>query len=766
MSSDSVVRPEASNLLEQVGNGIDIDITGMTCTACARRVEKSLNTIDGATAWVNFATERARVTGLDHPDDALKAVKKAGYGAQIHKAGDDTWSQRAAEVRLSSLRWRLIFAAILTVPLMDATIALALVDTWRFPGWEWVCIAVALPIVTWAAWPFHRSAWKNLLGRTANMDTLVSLGITAAFGWAVVTAAFDFTGPDAWLGFGLVPDGADALYLDVAAGVTTFQLAGRYFETRSRRKAGDLLAALGELAPKTARVRGDDGEYAETPIELVTRGDVVLVRPGETVPVDGAVIDGQAELDTSSLTGEPVPTPVGAGSRAVGGSFATNGQILVEAEAVGADMQLSQIATMAEKAQSQKALVESLVDRITAVFVPVVLVLAVGTLLVWLLPLGYSPSRAIGVGISVLIIACPCALGLATPTALMVGIGRGARLGILVKGHTALEASGNIDTVILDKTGTVTTGTLEVEQTWFAETHRPDLLDRIAALESRSEHPVARGILEYADSATNATAAVTVEPTEPPIEVKDVQVLPGVGIEGFVGEATLSVISAAAALDRLELDSQLSEWIRDQEGTQRSVIVIIDAGTPVGALALRDQVKSDAAASIEQLQALGLRTVLLTGDSRGPAETTAESIGTDEVIAEVMPNDKADVVSALQESGHRVAMVGDGINDASALAAADLGIAVVTGSDIAMKSADIIIVRDDLGAIAEAIMLSRKTLRTIRGNLVWAFGYNVLAIPIAMFGLLNPLISAAAMAMSSVFVVYNSLRLQRVTLEA
>nr|WP_280712917.1 heavy metal translocating P-type ATPase [Brevibacterium marinum] len=594
------------------------------------------------------------------------------------------------------------------------------------------------------------------------MDTLVSLGIVAAFGWAVVTAAFGFSGPDAWLGFGLVPDGADALYLDVAAGVTTFQLAGRYFETRSRRKAGDLLVALSELAPKTARVRGEDGEFVDTPIELVTPGDVVLVLPGATVPVDGAVVDGRSELDMSSLTGEPEPVPVGAGDRAVGGAFATNGQITVEAEAVGADMQLSQIATMAEKAQSQKAIVESLVDRITAVFVPVVLILALATLLIWLLPLGYSPSRAIGVGISVLIIACPCALGLATPTALMVGIGRGARSGILVKGHTALEASGRIDTVVLDKTGTVTTGSLQVEQTWFACSDHDDVLERIADLEARSEHPVARGILDFVRSAGRTRA----EAAAPSAELEEVQVLPGVGIEGIVDGSPLAVISASAAAERVDLGEELTGWIRTQSETQRSVVVIIDGGVPTAALALSDQIKVDAVTSIDQLRELGMRTVLLTGDSTASAERIAERIGTDEVIAEVMPNDKSDVVSSLQESGHRVAMVGDGINDASALATADLGIAVVTGSDIAMKSADIIVVRDDLGAIAESIMLSRKTLGTIRGNLVWAFGYNILAIPIAMFGLLNPLISAAAMAMSSVFVVYNSLRLQRVRLRS
>ncbi|RCS97538.1 heavy metal translocating P-type ATPase [Brevibacterium aurantiacum] len=732
----------------------------MTCTACARRVEKSLNRIDGATAWVNFATERARVTGLDDPEVALTTVKKAGYGAQIHKPGDDAWSQRAAEVRLGSLRRRLILATVLTVPLMDATIALALVEAWRFPGWEWVCVLVALPIVTWAAWPFHRSAWKNLVNRTTNMDTLVSLGIIAAFGWAVVTAAFGFSGPDAWLGFGLVPDGADALYLDVAAGVTTFQLAGRYFETRSRRKAGDLLAALSDLAPKTAHVRGADGAFVDTPIESVRPGDVVLVRPGETVPVDGAIVDGTAELDTSSLTGEPVPVPVAAGERAVGGSFATNGQIMIDTEAVGADTQLAQIATMAEKAQSQKALVESLVDRITAVFVPVVLVLAFVTLLVWLLPLGHSPSRAIGVGISVLIIACPCALGLATPTALMVGIGRGARSGILVKGHTALEASGRIDTVLLDKTGTVTTGSLQVAQSWLPETDRSHLLERITALETRSEHPVARGVLEHLRSLAAA------EETSDVAAVTDVTVLPGIGIEGMVEGRPLSIISATAAGERAALDSELSDWTSAQAQAQRTVVVVVDDGTPLAGFALSDDIKTDAITSVERLRALGLRTVLLTGDASGPAGVIAESIGTDEVIAEVLPNDKAAVVTSLQDDGHRVAMVGDGINDASALAAADLGIAVVTGSDIAMKSADIIIVRDDLGAIAESIMLSRKTLGTIRGNLVWAFGYNVLAIPIAMFGLLNPLISAAAMAMSSVFVVYNSLRLQRVRLHA
>lgn len=764
MSSDSAVRragtqarPDTS-AANGVEASIDIDISGMTCTACARRVEKSLNKVDGATAWVNFATERARVIGVENPDDALNAVQKAGYGAQIHEPGDDAWSQRAAEVRVSSLRRRLILAAILTVPLMDATITLALVESWRFPGWEWVCILVAVPIVTWAAWPFHRSAWKNLLGRTSNMDTLVSLGIIAAFGWAVVTAAFGFSGPDAWLGFGLVPEGADALYLDVAAGVTTFQLAGRYFETRSRRKAGGLLAALSELAPKTARVEGDDGSFVDTAIELVRPGDVVLVRPGETVPVDGTILDGRAELDTSSLTGEPVPVPVAADDRAVSGAIAANGQITVRTQAVGADTQLSQIAAIAEKAQSQKALVESLVDRITAVFVPVVLILALGTLLVWLFALGHSPSRAIGVGISVLIIACPCALGLATPTALMVGIGRGARSGILVKGHTALEASGRIDTVILDKTGTVTTGSLQVAESWFAETEHDELLDRIAALETRSEHPVAHGILDFVQAIETSGTRSS--------DVTDVQVLPGIGIEGVIDGSTLSIISASAATEQVGPSPELEDWIRDQTEAQRTIVVIIDKGRPAAALALSDDIKADAEDSVRQLRELGLRTILLTGDSAGPAKTTAERIGSDEVIAEVLPGDKAAVVASLQEADHRVAMVGDGINDASALAAADLGIAVVSGSDIAMKSADIIIVRDDLGAIAESIMLSRKTLGTIRGNLVWAFGYNVLAIPIAMFGLLNPLISAAAMAMSSVFVVYNSLRLQNVKLRA
>lgn len=755
---------------------IDIDISGMTCTACARRVEKSLNKIDGATAWVNFATERARVTGLADPDTALKAVQKAGYGAQIHTPGDDAWSQRAAEMRVGSMRRRLIIAALLTVPLMDATIALALVEAWRFPGWEWACILLAVPIVTWAAWPFHVSAWRNLQNRTSNMDTLVSLGVIAAFGWAVVTAVFDVSGADAWLGFGFVPEGADALYLDVAAGVTTFQLAGRYFETRSRRKAGDLLAALSNLAPKTARVRDAAGEFIDTPIELVSRGDVVLVRAGETVPVDGLVIDGTAELDMSSLTGEPVPVATRPGERAVAGSFASNGQVIVEAEAVGSGTQLSQIAMMAEKAQSQKAIIESLVDRITAVFVPVVLVLALGTLLVWLFPLGYSPSRAIGVAISVLIIACPCALGLATPTALMVGIGTGARSGILVKGHTALEASGRIDTVLLDKTGTVTTGSLQVAESWFAQPARGELLENLEALESRSEHPVARGILEFVRSSETAVheesvpsdgssnEAVTASAGLLPV-VRDVVVLPGVGIKGIVDGRALEVISAAAASDRLGLSLELKNWVDLQAEAQRTVVVVVEDDTAVAGMALSDEAKPDAKLSVALLRSMGLRTVLLTGDSPAPAGVIAEKVGTDDVIAEVLPDDKAAAVVSLQEAGHRVAMVGDGINDAAALAAADLGIAVATGSDIAMKSADIIIIRDDLAAVAESITLSRKTLSTIRSNLVWAFGYNILAIPIAMFGMLNPLISAAAMAMSSVFVVYNSLRLQRAKLQ-
>lgn len=737
---------------------IDIDVSGMTCTACARRVEKALNRLDGVQAWVNYATERARVVGIADPDAAVAAIEKAGYSAQVHESGNDAWSRRATEIHISSLRRRLIASTLITVPLMDVTIALALVEAWRFPGWEWLCIAVALPVVTWAAWPFHRAAWMNLRTGMTTMDSLVSLGVIVAYGWAVVTAITGYSGSDVWLGFGLVPEGAESLYLDVAAGVTTFQLAGRYFETRSRRKAGDLLAVISDLAPTRARIRLPDGTYEEVAITSVAPGDVIMVRPGETVAADGKVLQGTSDLDVSSMTGEPLPVPVSEGDEVRSGAISVNGTILLTISAVGLNTQLAQIASIAERAQSQKARIEHLVDRVTAIFVPGVLVLAVATFAVWLLVLDQPASRAVGVAISVLIIACPCALGLATPTALMVGIGRGAQSGILVKGHTALEASGRIDTVVFDKTGTLTVGRPTVEDTWFAEGREADLLAAARAIERYSEHPVAAGIIAWADERVTTDCGETAE------EPDAVTVIPGAGIRARLAHHNYAILSAVEARGAGLMPGSLLSWIESQWDQGRGVTVLVEDGVGVGAFAVGDLVRSDAARTVSQLRAIGLTPVLLTGDSSAAAKRIGHSLGFRAILSDVRPEQKAATIAQLQKDGRSVAMVGDGINDAAALATADLGIGVVDGSDIALKSADIIIIRDDLSAVVESIVLSRASLRTIRMNLVWAFGYNVAAIPIAMLGLLNPLISAAAMALSSILVVFNSLRLQNVRL--
>ena len=730
---------------------IELDVSGMTCAACANRVEKALNKLDGVTATVNYATARAHVTGAPGVEEVIAQVTKAGYGAHVHDGADDEWSRRATENRISSLRRRLIVSAVLAIPLMDITLVLALVPAWRFPGWELLSILLALPIVTWAAWPFHKVTFKNLRHGAASMDTLVSLGIIASFGWAVLTLLFglgEASDTGFWLGFGATPEGANSIYLDVAAGMTVFQLAGRYFETRSRRRAGDVLGALSALATSTARIVRDGAEVVR-PVTELRKGDTFVVLPGESIPADGVILAGSAAVDTSMMTGEPVPAALGPGDGVVGGTISTDARLEVRATSVGAHTQLSQMAALTEQAQARKSRVQKLVDRVTSWFVPTVIALSLVVMAVWAL-LGAAPAQAFGVGIAVLIIACPCALGLATPTALMVGIGRGATLGILIKGHDALEASGTIDVVVLDKTGTLTTGRMAVAETLGFGVAGDEVLALAAAVERGSEHAIARAIEQAASDRGLALPEAT-----------GFQTLPGLGASAVVGESLIVIGNPQLAADKgLSIPAGAQAGI-DQAAEAGNTVALVARGDDViGLITLSDTIKPDAADAVAALHAQGLKTVLLTGDSQHAGDRIARELGIDRVHAGVLPQGKAKVIEQLQAEGHKVAMVGDGINDAIALATADLGLGMVTGTDVALKAADIILVRDDLMVIADAIGLSRKTLRTIRMNLVWAFGYNVAAIPIAAVGLLNPLIAAGAMSLSSVLVVQNSLRLQ------
>ena len=736
---------------------IELDISGMTCAACASRIEKKLNKMDGVRATVNYATERAILLGLgpDRAEDAVAAVESAGYGASpvVEGAEPDGYTDR---VKL--LRNRLIVAAVLTIPLGDVAIVLALAPQMRFPGWQWTLIASAIPVVFWCAWPFHRAAWRNLRHGATSMDTLVSLGVLAAFTWSVVATLIGAQDTEGyWLGYGIAPAGADTLYLEAAAAVTTFLLGGRYLEARSKRSARGILTALGKLAPSTVRVIRDGVEQV-VPIGSLLVGERFLVRPGERIATDGRIVVGASAVDTSMMTGEPLPRDVVEGDRVLGGTINATGALIVQAEKVGAHTQLAQMAATAEQAQSRKAAVQTLVDRVVSVFVPAVLVVSLLTLVVWLIVDG-GPRSAFSAALSVLIIACPCALGLATPTALMVGVGRGAQLGILIKGPDALEASGVIDTVVLDKTGTLTTGTMTLEQAvGFAGLAPDDLLTLAASVENRSEHPIAKAIV----AAARERGLSLVE------GVGEVRALPGQGLSGVVvdgGSAREVVLGNVDLLAGrgVHLPTEATALAEAAAEAGRTAVLVAQDATVVGCLVVSDLIKDSAPAAVARLRAMGLRTILLTGDRQGAADSVGGEVGVDEVVAEVLPTDKAAVIERLQAQGRRVAMVGDGINDAAALSTANLGLAVVSGTDVAMKSADIILVRPNLTVIPDAIALSRRTLRTIRGNLVWAFAYNVAAIPLAAFGLLNPLIAGFSMSLSSVFVVTNSMRLRRFT---
>ncbi|QDZ16598.1 copper-translocating P-type ATPase [Humibacter ginsenosidimutans] len=738
-----------------VEESFELDLGGMTCTACAVAIERKLNRLQGVNASVNYATERALVTGLPVADasEAIAAVERAGYTAAVHDPEDDEWSRRAAAVRLSSLRRRLTVSALLTIPLCDLTILLALVPDYRFPGWEIVCVLLAVPIVTWAAWPFHKATLRNLRYGSLSMDTLISLGAAVSFLWAIGAMIFaPSESPGFWLGFGRTPAGAQSIYLDVAAGMITFQLAGRYFETRSRRRAGDVLNAIASLAVKDARILAEDGTERIVPIGELRPGQLFVVKPGEVVAADGIVDDGRSTIDASAMTGESLPVEVGPASPVTGGTLNSSGRLVVAAQHVGANTKVAQMAALADAAQRRKAGVQRFVDRVSAVFVPVVIGLALIVGVVWALA-GATPGQAVSNAIAVLIIACPCALGLATPTALMVGVGRGGQLGILIKGQDALEASGRIDTVVFDKTGTITTGTMQVDSVHtVAGWHQTEVLPMVAAVETGSEHVIAKAIMAALNPESPAPAAT------------GFRALPGLGARALVqGRDVIVGNKALMASSGLPVPSVLEDAAvssaHTASGNSTQVFAAVD-GAVIAVIRVRDEIKPSAAPAVTLLKQMGLKTVLLTGDTAAAAQTVGNAVGVDAVIDEVLPEQKAARIEQLQAEGRRVAMVGDGINDSAALATANLGLAVVTGTDIAMKSADIILVRDDLRTVVDAIRLSRKTLGTIRMNLVWAFGYNIAAIPLAAFGLLNPLIAAAAMALSSVFVVSNSLRLR------
>ena len=742
---------------------IELDVGGMTCAACASRVEKKLNKLEGVTATVNYATERAVVSGSDDVASLVATVEKAGYTA-AEATEDSDFHETASADRVASLRRRLALAAVITLPLGNLTIVLALVESLRFPMWQWLCVALAIPVVFWCALPFHKATWRNLRHGSFSMDTLVSLGVLSAFTWSVVTIIWSAEDTEGyWLGYGITPGGADAIYLEVAAAVTTFLLSGRYFEARARRSARDVLGALNALTPDTVRIL-EDGEDGPTerivPIGRLRAGDRFVVRPGERIATDGTVVEGTTAIDTSMMTGEPVPAEIIDGGTVLGGTINLTGRIVVRADRVGAHTQVAQMAVLAEQAQARKAKMQTLVDKVVSVFVPVVIALALLTLLGWFAA-GAGPRHAFSAAMSVLIIACPCALGLATPTALMVGVGRGGQLGILIKGQDALEASGAIDTVVLDKTGTLTTGTmacLEVAATggWSED----DLLMLAAAVEEHSEHPVARAVCRRAEEQGISDAALTQK-------VTDFEAHPGRGVSADLpwdgAEVSVRIGNQAFA----DVDpGPVQETLDEAAAAGRTAMLVVVDDALVGCLVVADEIKPSAPGAVAELKSMGLRTVLLTGDSEAAARHVADRIGIDDVVAGVLPTEKASTIERLQgESAerHRVAMVGDGINDAAALASADLGLAVVSGTEIAMKSADIILVRQHLGVVPDAIGLARRTLRTIRGNLVWAFAYNVAAIPLAAAGLLNPLIAGLAMSLSSVFVVSNSLRLRGFT---
>jgi len=746
-------------------NTVELAIGGMTCSSCSARIEKKLNRLDGVTATVNFATEKAKVSFDESVsvDDLIATVEATGYTATLPAtrpasgpAEASAEHQAAGEPdAVEPLRRRVLVSLVLTLPVL----VLSMVPAVQFDYWQWLSLTLAAPVVTWGAWPFHRAAWANLRHAAATMDTLISVGVLAAFGWSLYALFLGGAGETGMrMAFMLIPSrgsGADEIYLEVASGVTLFILAGRFFEARAKRQSGAALRALLELGAKDVAVLRD-GTETRIPVDQLAVDDEFVVRPGEKVATDGVVVSGSSALDMSLVTGESVPVEVRPGDHVVGATVNAGGRIVVRATRVGADTQLAQMARLVEEAQNGKAAVQRLADRISAVFVPIVIVLAAATLGFWL-GNGAPAEVAFTAAVAVLIIACPCALGLATPTALMVGTGRGAQLGILIKGPEVLESTRRVDTVVLDKTGTVTTGRMTLVDVLLADgVDRSQVLRLAGALEHSSEHPIARAIAE--------AAAAEVGPLP---KVEDFRNIEGLGVQGVVADAaghTHAVLVGRAALLAewaQRLPDELAERMAAAERDGRTAVAVGWDGQARAALVVADAVKPTSREAVAQLKALGLRPVLLTGDNEAVARSVAAEVGIEEVIAEVLPADKVDVVKRLQDEGRVVAMVGDGVNDAAALAQADLGLSMGTGTDVAIEASDLTLVRGDLRVAADAIRLARRTLAIIKGNLFWAFAYNVAALPLAAAGLLNPLIAGAAMALSSVFVVSNSLRLRR-----
>jgi len=743
---------------------LELSIGGMTCASCAARIEKKLNKLDGVTATVNYATEIARVAfgNAVQPADLVAEVEKVGYTATLppppQSAADLAHAIPADAVDpIRSLRQRLLISMALSVPV----VVLAMVPAWQFDNWQWASLALAGPVVVYGGWPFHQAAWTNLRHRAATMDTLISMGTLAAFGWslyALFLGTAGMTGMRHGFEFTLTRgDGASNIYLEAAAGVITFLLAGRYFEARSKRQAGAALRALLEMGAKDVAVLRD-GIEQRIPVAQLAVGNVFVVRPGEKIATDGIVIDGRSAVDASMITGESVPVEVSTGDQVIGATVNSGGRLLIRATRIGGDTQLAQMARMVADAQNGKAQVQRMADRISGIFVPVVLVLAVATLVFWLL-IGAGVAAGFTAAVAVLIVACPCALGLATPTALMVGTGRGAQLGILIKGPEVLESTRRVDTIVLDKTGTVTTGRMSVTAVHIAADTTLDeaaLLRLAGAVEAASEHPIAAAI---------TTAARQRDPALPAVE--DFRNVEGLGTRGVVDGHDV-LVGRVALLEQLltqsgqPLPTDLADAKATAEAAGSTVVAVAVDGGAVAVVVIADTVKSTSAQAIAEFRTLGLTPMLLTGDNTAVARSIAAQVGIEDeyVIAEVMPADKVRTIKELQGKGRVVAMVGDGVNDAAALAQADLGLAMGTGADVAIEAADLTLVRGDLRVAGGALRHARRTLATIKGNLFWAFAYNVAAIPLAAAGLLNPMIAGAAMAFSSVFVVSNSLRLR------
>ena len=736
---------------------IELDVQGMTCASCAARIEKKLNRLEGVKATVNYATEKATVhAGKGTTAQTLiQTVEQTGYHATLPAE-----SLRDPDLELRQLRRRLIICAVLSLPV----IMIAMVPAWQFPWWQWVSFALAGVVVIWGAWPFHRATLLNLQHGNATMDTLISIGTLAAFGWSAYALLFGAAGEIGFthpFEFRLVRHAPTAnLYLEAAVGITTFILLGRYLEARAKRRSGAAVRALLELAPSEVTLLTATAERV-IDISQLHVGDRFVVRPGERVATDGVIVSGHSALDASTVTGESVPVEVGPGDAVVGATVNTHGRLVVEATRVGADTQLAQVARMVEAAQSGKAAVQRLADRVSAVFVPIVIALAVATLGFWL-GQGAGLSFAFTSAVAVLIIACPCALGLATPTALLVGTGRGAQLGIVIRGPEVLESARRIDTIVLDKTGTVTEGRMAVVAvTAGAGSTTAEVITAAGSAESGSEHPIAKAIADHARTNSSLNP------------VNKLHNRPGLGVLAELSETSAAIAQLGSdksvVVGRVELlqeeglqvPRELQQAYAAQQAWGRTAVMVGWGGEARGVIAVADVVKPTSAEAVRDLRWLDLRPVLLTGDHEAAARAVAVEVGIDEVIANVLPEQKVAEVVRLQDAGHRVAMVGDGVNDAAALAQSDLGIALGTGTDAAIHASDLTLISGDLRVAVDAVRLSRATLRTIYGNLWWAFGYNVVALPLAAVGLLNPMIAAAAMALSSVFVVTNSLRLLR-----